>query len=115
VLRFTWEWALASDSFTNSVQLHLIDVLDMSSANVFNLNNGFTNTSNTPLSTSVQYQQLLIDGDANDTVTASDGWTHVGDVSSSLSGSLQSYAVYNSTHGLGQLLIDQDINHAAVI
>ncbi|MGE0100340.1 MAG: hypothetical protein AB7S86_18525, partial [Hydrogenophaga sp.] len=74
----------------------------------FNDGNGWTG-----LGASVQRHQLVIDGDAGDSVTSS-GWTDTG---GTVSYGGQTYAVYNSTAAstLAQLLVDVDITYTAVV
>jgi hypothetical protein len=109
--------SLGSDSATNTLKLSLNDVLDMSGMNLFNTGNGWTNSFGSPLSSSVQRHQLVIDGNAHDTVLVSGGsnWTLAGTVTSSISGTSQVYNVWNHNTSSAQMLIDADITRTAVI
>ncbi|MGE0428809.1 MAG: beta strand repeat-containing protein [Hydrogenophaga sp.] len=97
-----------SGSGNNTLTLSVGDVLDMAGMNLFKDGNGWTG-----LGTSVQRHQLVIDGDAGDSVTSS-GWTDTG---GTVTNGGQTYAVYHSTAAstLAQLLVDVDITYTAVV
>ncbi|MGE0428802.1 MAG: FG-GAP-like repeat-containing protein, partial [Hydrogenophaga sp.] len=97
-----------SGSGNNTLTLLVGDVLDMAGMNQFNDGNGWTG-----LGTSVQRHQLVIDGDAGDSVSSS-GWTDTG---GTVSYGGQTYAVYHSTAAstLAQLLVDEDITRTGVV
>lgn len=105
---------LANDSSANTLTLNVHDVLDITGMNNFNTGNGWGNQVNAPLGSMVQRHQLVIDGTAADSVMSS-GWTKMGVVVSNISGSQQSYAVYNSNGGYAQLLVDNDINQSGIL
>ncbi|MGE4157460.1 MAG: beta strand repeat-containing protein, partial [Hydrogenophaga sp.] len=102
-----------SGTGNNTLTLSVGDVLDMAGMNQFNTTNGWSNVTGTALGTQVQRHQLVIDGDADDSVTSS-GWTDTG---GTVSDGVQTYAVYNSSTAstLAQLLVDVDINRTAVV
>ena len=105
---------LANDSSANTLTLNVHDVLDITGMNNFNTGNGWGNQVNAALGSMVQRHQLVIDGTAADSVMSS-GWTKTGVVVSNISGSQQSYAVYNSNAGYAQLLVDNDINQNGIL
>ncbi len=104
---------LGTDTAANTLKLSLSDVLDMAGMNLFHTDNGWSNDTGTPLGASVQRHQLVIDGGANDVVDVTGGanWTQAGSVTSSISGSLQTYHVWNHNSSAAQMLIDADITH----
>jgi hypothetical protein len=98
---------LATDTGANSVTLALRDVLDMSGMNLFNSSNGWSG-----LGSSVARHQLVVDGGANDVLSVSGGadWIAAGTVNASISGSLQTYNVWNHSTSAAQMLVDSDIS-----
>ncbi len=102
----------------NTLTLTLGDVLDMSNANTFNANTGWTGIT----SSSTEQKQMLIEGGAQDHLVLENGpgaWQKSNEVV--IHGD-QQYAVYNNVHdnsggGGAQLLINmtiQVVNHDAV-
>ncbi len=82
--------------------LNITDVLDLGSFNTFNSGNGWSG-----LAASVASKQLVIDGNAGDTLTLADlaNWTSSG----SATESGQTYTVYQHNSSAAQLLVDADI------
>ncbi len=95
-------------SGNNTVKLTLADVLDMSEMNLFNSGNGWTGV----LAAAEARHQVVITGDATDTVNLSGGvnWTNAGTVTNAG----HTYNVYNHNTASGQLLIDQLLAYNAV-
>ena len=101
---------LASDGLVNTLTLNTNDVLDMAGMNNFNTGNGWTNVGGgSALTTSSPRHQLIIDGTEIDTLLTSGWWLSTSMVSSNISGSTQTYRVYNSNSNWAQLLVDSDI------
>jgi hypothetical protein len=98
---------LGTETAANSLNLVLADVLDMSGINQFNSGNGWTG-----LDALVQRHQLVVDGSANDAINLEDhaNWTLAGTASSSISGTAQTYDVYNHNTAEAQLLVDANMS-----
>ena len=99
-------------SGNNSLSLGLADLRDLSPFNWLNSSTaaalGFANSSYT-LANTEQRHQLLITGDTGDSFIALDGiWSNAGTLTGSgaLSGT---YNVWNSSSGLGQLLVNSTL------
>jgi hypothetical protein len=113
---------LKTDTGANTLKLALKDVLDMGGMNSFNNANGWTDgtydlaTGGANGANPERRHQLVIDGSAGDTVQVSGGssWTLAGLVSSSQSGNLQTYNVWNHNTALAQMLIDSDITRSVI-
>ena len=101
---------LASDAAPNTLTLRLKDVLDMSGMNVFNTSNT-TAVSGTSLGASVAKHQVMVTGDARDSVNINltNDWTRTDTV---VAYGTHNYSVYNANAGAAQLLIDQQIANA---
>jgi Ca2+-binding RTX toxin-like protein len=108
---------MATDGAANALKLALQDVLDMTGKNVFNTGNGWTNTSGSALSDTVARHQLLVEGSTGDLLNLSGGacWSLAGTVKGSISGTEQTYNVWNHGTSLAQLLVDSDLTLNAVI
>jgi Bacterial Ig-like domain len=91
----------------NTLLLSIADVFAMGSSNQFNSGNGWVG-----LGASVAAEQLVIDGNASDTVRIAEltDWNQVS--AGTVTNDGHSYNVYNSNSGAGQLLIDQTIGLA---
>jgi hypothetical protein len=89
---------------SNSLKLALADVFALSSANQFNSGNGWNGLPGT-----VTLEQLVIDGNGTDTLTvgSSAQWTQTS--AGTVTNGGQTYNIYNSTSGTGQLLVDTDV------
>lgn len=100
-------------SGNNTLRLSVTDVLDFATANVFNGSGSGGGGSWSGLPSTVAQRQLVIDGDAGDTVNATGGWTQQ---PGTVSNGGQTYAVYTSGTGSGaaMLLIDTDISRSLV-
>ena len=99
----------------NSLSLGQADLRDLTGFNWLNSATaaalGFSNGTYS-LSASEQRHQLLITGNAGDSLTALDGtWSNAG----TLSGSGGAYNVFNSTDGLYQLIADTDITRSGTL
>ena len=93
---------LATDTTANTLKLRLNDVLDMAGMNLFNNTNGWTG-----LAASVGKHQVVVDGTSADTLSVVGGaaWTQqAGTASSSISGAMQTYNVWNHNTSAAQLL-----------
>jgi hypothetical protein len=92
----------ATGSGNNTVVLNLNDVLDLGSFNTFNSGNGWSG-----LAANVAQKQVVVNGDAGDTLTIADlgSWTQTGTATESG----QSYAVYQHNTSAAQLLVDTDL------
>jgi hypothetical protein len=90
---------MSTDTGANTLTLSATDVKDMAGFNSFNPGNGWTGTG---MSASVQRHQLVVDGNAADTLASTDAWALVGDASNGGN----SYKVFNSTTGLSQIIVD---------
>jgi Ca2+-binding RTX toxin-like protein len=88
------------------VNLTVADIVDISESNVFN-NSNF----GSGLSATVTRSQMVIDGDAGDSITATGGWLNTG-LTTATGG--QTYAIYNSVNGLAQLIVDTDVTRNIV-
>ncbi|MFM9967368.1 MAG: putative Ig domain-containing protein, partial [Burkholderiales bacterium] len=86
----------------NSLTLSVLDVVDMAGINLFNNANGWDG-----LSAAVQRHQLVVDGNAGDTIVLGDlaNWVEVGTVTNNGN----SYAVLNHSSVLAQLIVDSDV------
>jgi Ca2+-binding RTX toxin-like protein len=82
------------------LSLTATDVLSASEFNVFNSSNFGSG-----LPAVVNRAQMVIDGDAGDSVTATGGWVNTGLITNGG----QTYAVYNSVNSLAQLIVDTDV------
>ena len=99
---------LATDASTNIMSLNANDVINLAGINSFNTTNGWENSNGSILGSEVKLHQLVIDGTHADTLLIS-GWAlQAGAVVSRISGSTQTYHVYNN--GLAQLLVDVHIS-----
>jgi hypothetical protein len=96
-----------SNDCANQLSVQLQDVLEMAGENVFNAGNT-TLVSGAALGASTG-KQLAALGDALDTVHMGSDWTDSGSVVQSAG---HTFAVYNSTSGAAQLLIEQAIVNA---
>lgn len=92
----------------NTLRLSVADVLDFASSNVFNNSSGWSG-----LGGSVAQRQLVVDGNAGDSINALGGWTLV---PGTVSNGGQSYVVYTSGSGgsAAMLIIDTDITRSFV-
>jgi large repetitive protein len=92
----------------NTMKLGLADVFAMSAPNQFNSGNGWVG-----LPGAVTLEQLVIDGNASDTLNIFNSGTNAGFWNTTSAGTVthggQSYRIYNSTANTGQLLIDTDV------
>jgi hypothetical protein len=92
----------------NTMTISLADLFAMSSPNQFNSGNGWVG-----LPPSVTNEQVVVDGNASDTVNILNSGTNAGFWTTTTAGTVihagQSYAIYNSTANTGQLLIDTDV------
>ncbi len=98
---------MGTDTAANTLTLTAKDVKDMAGFNLYNTANGWTNTSGTPLTASVQRHQLVVDGTSADTIVATDTWSYAGTVSNSG----KTYDVYNSTTSMSQILVDSAVKN----
>jgi len=104
-----------SGSGNNALTLGLKDVLDMAGMNLFNNNTGWVDGSYNLAAGGAggvnpeRRHQLVIDGNAGDTVNAT-GW---GASAGTVTNGGQTYDVYNQGNYV-QLLIDQDITRAVL-
>ena len=114
---------LATDTGANMLTLAVGDVIDMAGFNLFNTasGSGWTKSNDftfTGFGTRSPYHQLVVDGTNLDTVVsaAGNGWVkQTGTVTSSFSGSSQTYNVYINTNKNAMLLIDTDITQTGVV
>jgi Ca2+-binding RTX toxin-like protein/alpha-tubulin suppressor-like RCC1 family protein len=90
-----------SGSGNSTLTLNVGDILDMAGMNLFNNGNGWSG-----LGTIVPKHQLVIDGDAGDTVQVNGAWTNSG---STVSNGGHTYAVFNADTAAAQLLIDTSV------
>ena len=94
---------------SNTIKLALADVFSMSSADQFNSGNGWTG-----LPATVTLEQLVVDGNATDTVTVMNSGAFANHWNTTSAGTAthggHTYAIYNSLANTGQLLIDQNVN-----
>jgi hypothetical protein len=90
-------------SGANTLKLRLLEVLDLGSSNLFNVNTSATDVK----------QQLMVTGNADDKVVLTDlvSWTVQG---STFVDNGHTYKVYNHNTANAQLLIDQLITNVAV-
>jgi hypothetical protein len=107
---------MATDAAANTTTIRLNDVIDMSGMNLFNSGtSGLSLVSGTSLGILVQKHQVMITGNANDSVNmnlASD-WSNSGTV---VSYNSFNYVVYNANNNVAaQLLIDQAIVNAGQV
>jgi hypothetical protein len=82
------------------ISLTAADVISVSESNVFNSSNFGSG-----LPAVVNRAQMVIDGDAGDSVTATGGWVNTGLITNGG----QTYVVYNSVNSLAQLIVDTDV------
>jgi hypothetical protein len=112
---------LAQDSAANGLTIGATDVADMSGMNLFNTDNGWRNLLGSPLTSTVRRHQVIVNGNANDSVTLDItdpdnldvvGWERVMQQGSAAlvqdSQNLR-YEVWNHSHNASQLLIQQGI------
>jgi hypothetical protein len=107
---------MATDAAANTTTIRINDVIDMSGMNLFNSGTtGLSLVSGTSLGSLVQKHQVMITGNANDSVNmnlASD-WSNSGTV---VSYNSFNYVVYNANNNVAaQLLIDQAIVNAGQV
>ena len=94
---------LATDTTANILTLTVNDVIDMSGMNLFNTTNGWTNGTYT-LGASVSKHQIIVDGDATDSLIINAGngvWANGGNVTNGAA----TYNVYNNVASNSQILI----------
>jgi Bacterial Ig-like domain len=93
----------------NSMKLGLADVFAMSSANQFNSSKGWVG-----LPANVTMEQLVVDGNASDTLTVVNTGAFANQWNTSVAGTVtnggHTYDVYNSVALTGQLLVDHNVN-----
>jgi hypothetical protein len=108
---------LATDTAANNLTLAVNDVIDMAGFNSFNTGNGWSNVTGTALSATVQRHQLLVKGDAGDTLVLNAGtgfWTSAGTVTNSGI----TYTVYQNDASNSQVLVQNGVtvtNNDAVL
>jgi Bacterial Ig-like domain len=92
----------------NSLKLALSDVLSLSSANVFNSDTGWSG-----LPSVVSLEQLVIDGNASDTLTVANSGAFANQWNTTSIGTVShgghSYAIYHSNANTAELLVDQSV------
>ncbi|CAD5371029.1 hypothetical protein RA210_U140033 [Rubrivivax sp. A210] len=91
---------LATDTAANTLTIRAKDVIDMSGMNLFNVDGA---------ATADRFHQLMIKGDAGDTVNIGSGWTATGITYTDAADSNHTYKVYQDTAAHAQLLIDDAI------
>ncbi|MDQ5984738.1 MAG: hypothetical protein CSYNP_00434 [Syntrophus sp. SKADARSKE-3] len=91
---------------SNSLNISINDVLDMSEMNVFH--NGTFGT--TELGASVDRYQVVVDGVAGNSVTLTGDWNHTSVKTVTDSG--HAYSVYDATASHAEILIDQHVSVA---
>ena len=101
---------LKTDTAANALTLRAVDVIDMSETNLFNSSNTSA-VGGTALAASVGKHQLMVFGDAFDTVNIGvAGWTNTGTVVGYAGHNL---VVYNNNTSAAQMFIEQTIVNAS--
>jgi hypothetical protein len=91
---------LATDTAANTLTIRVKDVIDMSGMNLFNVNGTAAADS---------FHQLMVKGDAGDTVNIGTGWTALTPLYTDATDSNRTYKVYQDSAAHAQVLIDNTI------
>ena len=96
---------LKTDTAANTLTLKPIDVVDMAGMNLFNSGNT-TSGSGAALASSVARHQVVVYGDASDTINLGMGWSNSGTV---VSYNGHNLAVYNGDPSNSQILVETSV------